>query len=667
MAAERSSTSGSILAADFGNVLTRAVLIDMVDGVYRLVARAEARSTANFPIGDARVALLRAADELNAVTGRAFFDEHERLITPERPDRSGVDVFVATASTGRSLRTVLVGLVPEVSIASARRAAAGTYVDVVETISLDDGRDEEARLNALVNAHPDLVFITGGTEGGAAEPLLELAEVVRLGVRLLGERQPLILYAGNSALIPQMQARFKGVAHLVVAPNIRPSLEREELEAAQLQLGQAFDQQQARKGGFGELGSISRLGVLPTGQSYKLITEYLALSLSSDVLTVDVGSAVSTLAASVNGRVTTVIRPDIGLGHSADSLRDLAGEAAIRRWLPFVPAPGQIRSYTLNKTLRPGSIPETLQDLYLEHALLRAAIDTLLRAARPGWSASVMQVNTPLPPFKLIIGAGAGLTRAGNPGYGALLLLDALQPVGAALLQTDPYGLVAALGALAHLNPEAVVQVLDGSGIERLGAAISVSGRPAANRAALKVKITTESGEVIRHDVPGGHLWVYPLGVGKHVKVDARAVGRGLSIGGRRRWRGEVEGGSVGIIFDARGRPLPLAADARGLAAQLPQWIAEVTGDPPAAIDESWLALPEIKQEDEPAAKRRRRSAKPAAPKVPAVRRGLFGRRGKAAEPMDDIDLPDMDLDDEPQGRRKDEDFIDELDQLRRG
>ncbi len=667
MAAERSSTSGSILAADFGNVLTRAILIDMVDGVYRMVARAETRSTADFPIGDARVALLRAADELNAVTGRILFDEHERLITPERPDRSGVDAFVATASTGRSLRTVLVGLVPEVSIASARRAAAGTYVDVVETISLDDGRDEEARLNALVNAHPDMVFITGGTESGAEEPLLELAEVVRLGVKLLGERQPLILYAGNSILIPQIQALFKGVANLVVAPNIRPSLQREELEAAQLQLGQAFDRQQSSKGGFGELGSISRLGVLPTGQSYKLITEYLGLSMDGNVLTVDVGSAVSTLAASVSGRVTTVIRPDIGLGHSAGSLHDLAGEASIKRWLPFVPAPGQIRSYTLNKTLRPGGIPETLQDLYLEHALLRAAIDTLLHAAAPGWSESVMQVNTPLPPFKLIIGAGAGLTRAGNSGYGALLLLDALQPVGATQLQTDPYGLVAALGALAHLNPEAVVQVLDGSGIEQLGAVINVSGRPAANRTALKVKITTESGEVIKHDVPGGHLWVYPLGVGKHVKVDVRAVGRGLSIGGRGRWRGEVEGGSVGIIFDARGRPLPLAADVRGLAAQIPLWISEITGDPPVTIDESWLVMPEVKQEDEPVAKRRRRGAKPAAPKAPAARRGLFGRRGKAAEPMDDIDLPDMELDDEPQERRKDEDFLDELDQLRRG
>ena len=47
--------SGSILAVDFGNVNTRAILVDLVDGMYRLIARAEARSTAGFPANDARL------------------------------------------------------------------------------------------------------------------------------------------------------------------------------------------------------------------------------------------------------------------------------------------------------------------------------------------------------------------------------------------------------------------------------------------------------------------------------------------------------------------------------------------------------------------------------------------------------------------------------------
>src|SRR5690606_34893183 len=114
------------------------------------------------------------------VTGRRLQDASGKLISPEQPDRSGVDAFLATASVGRPLRTVLVGLVPELSIASGLRAIAGTYVQVVETLNLHDARSEEAQLNAIVASQPDLIFITGGTEDGAREPVLTLARVVAL-------------------------------------------------------------------------------------------------------------------------------------------------------------------------------------------------------------------------------------------------------------------------------------------------------------------------------------------------------------------------------------------------------------------------------------------------------------------------------------------------------
>lgn len=663
---------GSILAADFGNVLTRVILIDLVDGVYRLVARGETRSTGDFPVGDSRYALVRVAEQITSITGRKLLDEKGNIITPERLDRSGVDTFLATASTGRSLRTALIGLVPEVSLASGLRAAAGTYVDIVETITLDDARTEEEQLNALVVGRPDLIFITGGTEGGAQEPVLKLARLARLATRLLGSK-PVVLYAGNSVLAPQIRALFDGITKVFVSPNVRPSLEKEELEAAQLQLGLAFDEQQASKGGFGALGSMSKLGVLPTAQSYNLITDYLGQSMGSNVLAIDIGSAVSTLSASVNGRINTTIRTDVGLGHSAQTLLNLAGENDIMRWLPFVTSPNQITNYALNKVLRPGTVPETLKGLYIEHALLREGAAELLRASRPSWSSKGLNTAAALlmPSFQLIIGAGAAITRTGSAGYSAMLLLDALQPTGITTLQTDPYGLIAALGALAHLNPEAVVQVLEGGSLERLGVAINLSGQPAANRPALQVKITTEDGEVIKQDVLGGHLWVYPLSVGKTVKLDVRVSGRGLNIGGKNRVRMEVEGGSAGLIFDARGRALPLAADVRGRAAQLPMWISEITGDPLIAIDESWL----VSAEEEPGAvdmaepevlpkgRRGRRGGKPAQPAKTGERRGLFGRRGKAAEPAADDDMPEIDLGDDS---AEEDDFQSALDELRR-
>jgi hypothetical protein len=299
--------------------------------------------------------------------------------------------------------------------------------------------------------------------------------------------------------------------------------------------------------------------------------------------------------------------------------------------------------------------------LYLELAVRGAVIGAVVAAARPTWTVKMETTVGNMPPFGLIVGAGAGLTRTGHPGFGALLLLDALQPVGVNLLQSDPYGLIAALGALAHVNPGAVVQVLDSNALEHLGASFSLSGQPASGKTAMKVKITTGDGQVIQQDILGGHLWVYPLGVGKHAKVEIRVTGRGAHLGGKTRARFTVEGGAAGLIFDARGRPLPLAADPRGRAAQRPICISEATGDALIAIPDEWLetAVDEIGSDtmaQAPAALKQLRADKQET-SARESRGGLFGRRGKAkteAPAPEEADVPE-------------DAFQNELDELRGG
>ncbi len=584
--------NGAILAADFGSVHTRLVLLDTVDGSYRLVARAAGRSTADFPFNDISTGLTRVIEELSSITGRTLMDGGQQIITPERTDRAGVDYFVATASTGRPLRTVVVGLVPEISLASGIRAAAGSYVEIAETLSLNDTRSEEEQVNAVIQAVPDMVLITGGTDGGAQEPLLVLAGRIQLALQLLDPaRRPVILYAGNTQAAPAVQRMFRDLTAVFVAGNVRPALDEEALEGAQLQLGRAFDKFKENRGmGFDTVGAMSAVGVLPTAQSYNLLIEYLGKAQDVDVLVVDVGSAVSTLSASLNRQANTIIRTDIGLGHSAHALLDTVGIETIQHWLPFNTSYDEITAYTRNKTLRPATIPQNLRDLYLEHALLRAGIQALVQAARPAWRKANPFLTTALPTFDPLIGAGAGLAGTGNPGYSALLLLDALQPEGTATLRADANALLPALGALAYIKPEAVVQALEYGGLEELGTSISLSGQPRHDRAAMRIRIRNASGQLVEHQLAGGHLWVYPLPPGQEVEVDVRALGRGVSLNGKARLRLKVSGGSVGLIFDARGRPLPLAQDVRGRATQMPDWLAEVSGGEVMPIDERWLA-----------------------------------------------------------------------------
>jgi hypothetical protein len=301
----------------------------------------------------------------------------------------------------------------------------------------------------------------------------------------------------------------------------------------------------------------------------------------------------------VGDDVYTSIHTDIGQGHSAYALYELLGYETISRWLPFVSTADEVVTYCRNKALRPATIPMTLRDLFLEHALLRAGIAQMVAASRPSW---FKQANLPpmsdLPEFNPIIGAGASLAQTGSGGVTAMLLLDSLQPAGVTDLFTDPAGLMPAMGALAYFKPEAVVQVMERGSLESIGTAFSLDGMPRAERPAMHVTIRTED-ETIEQRIDGGHLWLYPLSIGQEAEVSVRVMARGATINGKRRLKQKVLGGSAGLIFDTRGRPLPLAERVADRAAQMLQWHAEAAGTALMAVPPDWLEA--VASEDSPA------------------------------------------------------------------
>lgn len=583
---------GSVLAVDFGSVTTRALLFDVVDGEYRLVARGNTRTTFGYPIDDVNVGLERILADISEVTGRRFFGDNNKIITPERADRSGVDYFVTTASAGRPMRVVMVGLVPEISVQTAIRATASSYVQIVGQIHLDDGLTEEDRLNILILQRPDLVFIVGGTDGGARSALLDMVSTVKLASSLIPERlRPTILYAGNAKIVDQVRDIIGDTAKLFTAPNVQPTETEDELEPAQVLLGQAFDEYKERNGfSFRNVAEMSNSGILPTAQSYAMMTEFYARMMGVNAIALDVGSATSTLAMYMNGDINSAIRTDIGIGHSAKDLLDLVGEDAVAEWLPFYPQPDELVNYVLNKGLRPATIPIDEREMYIELGLLRAGIRRILGDARLNWNN--LPLYGDLPEIGLIIGAGAPLTGTGYAALDMLLLVDTIQPTGITQVKADPDGVIPALGALAIKEPRAVVQLLDSSSLEHLGTIISVSGSPKVGSRAISLKIKTTDGEVFEHEVAGGEVWHLPLPSNVSLDVEIK-VARGLTIGKQRKLRIKLLGGTGGVLFDTRGRPLSMGATPAERAENMPQWMAAVTEQAVHNIPDNWLIEPE--------------------------------------------------------------------------
>lgn len=113
-------SGSSLLAVEVGEINTRAVLFDVVEGRYRFLAIGTARTTANAPFNHIGEGVLRAISDLEQITDRKLIGDDEQLIIPSKLDGSGIDLFAATISAGPPLQVIAVGLLEDISLASAK-------------------------------------------------------------------------------------------------------------------------------------------------------------------------------------------------------------------------------------------------------------------------------------------------------------------------------------------------------------------------------------------------------------------------------------------------------------------------------------------------------------------------------------------------------------------
>jgi uncharacterized protein (TIGR01319 family) len=556
----------SVISADFGSVNTRVILVDVVDGQYRLLAQTQTPTTIGTPINDVTVCLGRAVEDIQNKTGRVLVDE-SGLIFPEQTDGSGVDELIATTSAARPLRAVLIGLMPDMSMETAHKALSGTYVHVVATLSSNDNKNEEEQLNTILRAQPDLIFIAGGTDGGDEQVMQQLIRLVQMSLHLFPQNNlPIVLYAGNQALarfayenlyIPELDN------DVFIAPNIRPDLDTEAVSITRLELSIAYNNFVERQpGGFRDISMVSKAGVIPTSQSVGTMLRWLSeLGLDGPgILHVDVGSTSSSLVVAIDKEVSSTVRSDMGIGHSIVSALSMLDTKRVLEWLPFSYTLAQLENYAQNKALKPDTIPQTTQDMIIEYAIAREIIRHLVLQEQKTWKGMVTASGTALlPAFQPIIVAGATLTGTAHPGISVMLVVDALGLEGISEIYGDAFALLPALGAVALLEPTVTVQVFENQSLSNYGPVFCASGRPSqrGNRPAMRIKIQLETGRVIEHNLMGGEIWCAPISPGQSAQVDIR-LGRGLRINGKSHIRQKVRAGLAGISFDARGRPLPV-------------------------------------------------------------------------------------------------------------
>jgi hypothetical protein len=547
---------------------TRAILFDVVDRRYRFIAGGAAPTTAGAPYNNISEGVRLALDQLRQVTGRVLVGSDEQLIIPTSADGSGVDKFAATISVGEPLKVVIIGLLEDISLESARHLATTTYTKVVQSISLNDRRKTDTRLNTVLRLRPDLIIAAGGIEDGASQSVLKLLEAAGLAGYLQPDRQRLeVLFSGNQAIQPEIRSTFETAMNLHFAPNIRPSLDQEQLNAARAELARNYCQVSSQRiPGVTELNTWARGGLVPGATAFGRVIRFLSKELTTKkgVLGVNLGASAAVVAAAFNGELSLGVFPQFSLGTGLVDMLDQVPVREVMRWLPIEITEDDLKNFAYNKALYPASLPASPDEMVIEQAFARQAIYSASRSAMYGFPGQAVSPGDGLLPwFEAIVSTGSVLAQAPNLAQAVLMILDGLQPCGVTTLVLDQNQIAPALGAAAAVNPVLAVQVLESNSFLHLGTVIAPVGQARAGSPILRLKMTYESGHEASLEVKKGALEIVPLPAGQTARLQLQPLHR-FDVGMGAPGRGgalRVSGGALGLIIDARGRPLVLPDD----------------------------------------------------------------------------------------------------------
>lgn len=576
----------SILAIDVGAAMTRAAFFDVVEGQYRFVAAGQAPTTAEAPFKNVGIGVREAVKNLQAILGTTLLGpQDDNLIAPSQPDGSGVDAVVATISAGPAARTVVAGLLPDVSLHSARRLAETTYSRVVETLDLSDRRKPDQQLDSIVKNRPDLVILAGGTDGGASRSILKMLEAVGLACYLMPEeKRPMVLYAGNRKLANDVQELLGGHAgKLEISYNARPELETEDLEPASYSLaGLVTKLRQRQIKGVEELNLWAGGNLLPTAYAQGRMIRFLSKLYESQrgLLNVNLGASAATVAAGFNGELTLGVYPQFGMGENLGGLLQHTEIEDIMRWMQLDISSNTLREYLFQKSLHPATIPATVEEHAILQAIARQALYLAVRAAQKNFPASARPAQADLmPKLDLILAGGGAVAESASLGQSLLLLLDAIQPVGIMPILLDQNNLLALMGAAATRNNFLPVQVIESGAFIGMGTIVSVVASANIGDQVVRAKLTYQDGTEARADVKFGGLEILPLASGQTARLSLAPLRRAdAGLGPGRSGSLTVTGGAMGVVIDARGRPLALPSDAVRRRELMKRWSYAVGG-----------------------------------------------------------------------------------------
>ena len=584
---------GVILATDCGSTTTKAILIEKVDGHWRQTWRGEAPTSVEEPLADVTLGVVNAVTEVGELAGRRLVGDDGLILRPAR-GTDGCDLYISTSSAGGGLQMMVAGVIREMTAASAKRAALGAGAIVMDVIATNDKRRPHEQIQRIRHLRPDMVLLSGGTDGGTTTHVVEIAELIapaRPQPRFGSTYKLPIIYAGNRDAAGLVRETLEGSFDVTVVDNLRPTLEVENLGPARDMIHDQFlEHVMAHAPGYDRLIPMTDADIMPTPAAVGSLIETVARERKINVLGVDIGGATTDVFSVFDGTFNRTVSANLGLSYSIANVCAETGMANVLRWVHFDMDERDLRNRVKNKMIRPTTIPQTLEALVFEHGVAREALRlayqqhkefaTTLRGVQQqrtvgdlfSQQASGLSIVEGMK-LDLLVGSGGVLSHAPRMGQTAAMLVDAFEPEGFTTLAKDSIFMMPHLGVLAQVHARAAMEVFERDCLVYLGTCIAPRGRGKPGKRCFGYSIQgpgiDKSGEMAT-----GELRLFPLAHDRtaHVAVEP-ARGFDMGAGPGRRVEREVRGGTVGLILDARGRPLEVPPDRAVSRPMVAQWV----------------------------------------------------------------------------------------------
>jgi hypothetical protein len=297
-----------------------------------------------------------------------------------------------------------------------------------------------------------------------------------------------------------------------------------------------------------------------------------------NTLGVGLGGATTNVYSIIDGRFVRSVSANLGMSYSITNVMKEAGIDNIMRWLPFKKDEEDVCSRLMNKMIRPTTIPQTLEDLIVEHSVAREAlrlgldhhktIATRLKGVQVGRTVSdildqyIEETYVKMMDIDIIAGTGGLLSHAPKRVQSMIILADAFLPEGITRMFQDSVFMMPHLGVLSTVHRDAAWNIFNKDCLVRLGTIIAAAGTGNLGEPVMNVTLEMPDGGTIEEELLLGEIKRIDLKEGENVKaIISPRRGYDVGRGSGSRVESEITGGVAGVLLDARGRPLLIPED----------------------------------------------------------------------------------------------------------